>query len=376
MTSSGDWAGLPRILYLALEAPREGRAGYAHVHEIVAGLRRVGHTVELFVPRYEENAYRPGLAARLSQYGRLQWRLARAARAGDVIYVRAHFLAIGASLYGRLAGLRVIQEVNGPYEDLFITYPWTRVLRGPLVWVQRVQFALADALIAVTPQLSEWLLRQIPNANVAVIPNGANTELFTPEASPPRASLPAKFVVFFGGLALWHGVDTMLAALSTRSWPQDTDLVVVGDGQLGPMVSRAAESNPRLHWLGRVKYAEVPGIVSRALAGLVAVANVSGRGKTGMFPIKLFETLACGVPAIVTDFPGQADLVREGQCGIVIPDGNPEALAQAVADLAANPVEARAMGRRGAELVRREHSWQRRAEQTAAVIARVAQERA
>ena len=81
------------------------------------------------------------------------------------------------------------------------------------------------------------------------------------------------------------------------------------------------------------------------------------------------KTLACGVPAIVTDFPGQADLVREGRCGLIIPDGDGDALARAVAQLAAHPEEARAMGDRGLELVRREHSWQRRAEQTDRLIA-------
>ena len=50
-----------------------------------------------------------------------------------------------------------------------------------------------------------------------------------------------------------------------------------------------------------------------------------------MNPLKLFETLACGIPAIVSELPGQADLIREGRCGLVIPCNDPTALARAVA---------------------------------------------
>ena len=64
---------------------------------------------------------------------------------------------------------------------------------------------------------------------------------------------------------------------------------------------------------------------------------------------------------MVTDLPGQAEVVRAGACGIVIPCDDAAALARAVAQLAAGPAAAREMGRRGAEFVRREHSWAARA---------------
>jgi glycosyltransferase involved in cell wall biosynthesis len=53
--------------------------------------------------------------------------------------------------------------------------------------------------------------------------------------------------------------------------------------------------------------------------------------------------------------------VRAGRCGLVVPGSDPGALARAVAQLAANPDEAREMGRRGAALVRTAHSWHARA---------------
>jgi glycosyltransferase involved in cell wall biosynthesis len=88
-----------------------------------------------------------------------------------------------------------------------------------------------------------------------------------------------------------------------------------------------------------------------------------------MNPLKLFETLACGIPAIVSELPGQADLIREGRCGLVIPCNDAAALARAVAQIAADPAQAREMGARGAALVRAAHSWHARAVEIDQVIA-------
>ena len=361
-----------RVLYLTLESPREGQASYAHVNEIVNGLRRVGHEVQLFAPSYAKDWETPGVASRLLEYAKLQLRLCATARRGDVIYVRSHFLAVLVSLYGHLIGARLMQEINGPYEDLFITYPWTQRYSKLLSALQRWQFKVADALITVTPQLKTWAAAQIGiPKRIEVVPNGANTDMFKPGAPCDLPNLPDKYVVFFGGFARWQGIETMVAALDQPEWPADTALVVIGDGQQRDLIQQAAAKHSRLHWLGRQPYAKVAGVVARSIGGLVPKNNQGDREGTGLFPLKIFETLACGVPAIVTNFPGQADLVRNEQCGLVIPPENPRALAVAVATLAADPDTARAMGARGAAAVLREHSWQCRAEQTAEIIAQL-----
>jgi glycosyltransferase involved in cell wall biosynthesis len=85
----------------------------------------------------------------------------------------------------------------------------------------------------------------------------------------------------------------------------------------------------------------------------------------------LFEILACGIPAIVSDYPGQAHLVRSENCGLVITPGDPRALAEAVARLANDPAERKAMGARGHAMIAADHSWERRSQQTAQFIERM-----
>ena len=358
-----------KIAYLTLEAPREGQASYTHVFEIVEGLRRRAFAVDLFLPCYSDRFELPGLLRRIWEHVRLQARLAARWRSFDLIYVRGHNMAFPTALLARLTRKPIIHEINGPHIDIAVTYPWIRHIKGVLIQLQRLQHRWADALVAVTPQLQRWLRDEGCGNTIEVIPNGANLAYFNPDRRRPPG-LPARYAVFFGGFARWQGIDTMIKAAQHPSWPGDVSLVIVGDGQMRATVEAAAARIPHLRYLGRLPYAEVGAVVAGAVAALVPKIRDSDTDSTGLFPIKLFEIMACGVPAVVSDYPGQADLLRKSACGLVIPPGDAAALATAVAELAANLAEARAMGRRGHELIVREHSWDQRAQQTTDLIRR------
>jgi glycosyltransferase involved in cell wall biosynthesis len=366
--SSPDDARL-RVAYLAVEATRQGHATYAHVHEIVKNLRRLDVDVDLFEPSSRTDRRR-GLAARLFEQLRIQARLFARWDRYDAVYVRAHYTAFPTAALARLTGRPVVQEVNGPFDDLYIAHPWTRALRPVLSWLHTRQLAWADALVTVTPALRGWLGRQIGRADAEVIPNAANLELFSPERRT-RRSLPDVFVVFVGALTTWQGIETLLAAFEHQDWPEEVHLVILGDGTLDDIVAAAAARHERLHWLGRVPYDEVGGIVAQALAGVVPKNARGNRQATGLFPLKLFEVVACGVPVIATDFPGQADFIREHECGVVIPPESAPSLAGAVRQLAGSPAMARKMGHVGRAAMNAGHSWTHRAHDTLRVLRRV-----
>lgn len=358
-----------RIAYLSLEAPHEGQASYTHVFEIVRGLRELGYDVDLSIPRYSSSGQAPSIFRKLREYAWLQGQLIQKLGSYDLLYIRAHNMALPLALAARRRDVPVIHEVNGPYTDILTTYRWMRLLEAPLRVIQQKQYVWADALVAVTPQLRTWLYHQGCTCPIEVVPNGVDLDLFNPERET-MDDLPPKYVVFFGGFARWQGIRTMIEATSSPSWPKETDLVFVGDGQLRREVEEAARTNPRIRYIGRLPYREVASTVVKALAGLVPKTRQTDTENTGLFPVKLCEILACGRPVIVADYPGQADLVRSSECGIVIPPDDPEALAAAVAKIAKSPAAAAEMGRRGYDHVRREHSWKHRAQQTAALIAK------
>lgn len=352
-----------RVSYLCLQVTREGQASHAHVHEIIRGLQRRGWQVKLYEPQYQSSNRPAGPAKRLLKFASTQLNVWLSNKP-DILYIRSHFATFPTAIWARLWKIPVIQEVNGPYEDLFIAWPLTQRFAWFFKWILRAQLRWANAVITVTPQLANWVRQESGNSRVFVISNGVNTELFRPDAHL-IIPVPDIFVVFFGALTLWQGIDTMIEATEEPEWPNKVKLLIVGDGVERPKVEAAVHKGTVVY-LGTVPYAKVPGIVAKSIAGLSP--QIGLRSNTGLYPLKVFETLGCGVPVIVTDFPGQADLINEGRCGLVIPSENPRELAQAVAYLYNHPDKRTAMGRRGRKLVEQEHSWDLRAEQTDSVM--------
>lgn len=366
--SSLDSRALRRLAYLTLEAPRAGQASYVHVKEIVEGLRRRGWEVRLLQPAYTDAAAKPGAVGRVAEYVRVQLRLLWGLKSGEVIYVRGHFMAWPTALVARLLGRPIVHEINGVYADIFVTYPWLGVFRRCLEAIQRQQYRWADHLFPVTEQLKSWLIAESGHARVTVVSNGANVGLFHPDWPRPQDLPAGPYVVFFGGLARWHGVETMLAAAAYPDWPHGAKLVIIGKGQETPKIEEAAIRNPVVVYLGYRPYEELPAYIAHAAAGLVTISDPQGRSKTGLAPLKLFETLACGVPVIVSDFPGQGDLVRETGSGLTVEADDPAALARAVAEMMRDRGAASEMGRRGRDIVQRCHSWDARAGEVDAVL--------
>ena len=356
------------VSYYSPEPDREGHASFTHVHEIIEGLQRRNWSVVLFSPTYASRSL-PGVVGRLRGIGGSITRCVVAGRC-DLVYMRWHFAAFPIGLWAKLLRIPLFIEINGPSEDLYIAWPFTQRFRWLFEWMMQKQIEWAAGVITVTPGLEAMSRDRAPAGKpVMTIPNGANIEMFSPDSlfrsNDLTAGLPDKFMVFFGSMAPWQGIDTILAAAGHADWPKDVALVFAGDGQLRPVVEAAAGKHDHIFYIGRQPYAELPAVVARASGSFVSMEDTEGRAATGLAPLKLFESLSCGVPIIVTDLPFQADVVREGGCGIVVPPGDAEAIVHAVNQLTSDEPAARNMGARARQTAVLHHSWDARAGQTA-----------
>ncbi len=352
-----------RLAYFALDVPHKGQASHIHINEIVGNLRRLGWQIDLFAPEPASDGRARRPFERLFIYSRVTLSILLRLHRYDVLYVRAHPLAWPVTFWARALRRVIAQEINGVELDVIVSHPWLTPTRPLVRWLYRSQYRVSDRLFPVTKELAQWLADGLPSERITVIANGANTDLFRPIG---RTSAP--FVTFFGGLTSWHGVDLMLDAVRHPRWPAGVELVIIGTGAQDQMVQQAVQAGLPIRWLGYRPQEEIPELVAGAIAGLIPITNPRGRSSTGVSPLKLYETLACAIPVIVTDLPGQAEVVRAGKCGLVIPCDDAAALADAVARLAVDPVAAREMGQRGADLVRSEHSWAARAREVDRIL--------
>ena len=354
-----------------MEAPREGQASYVHVREIIAGFRKQGVRVALFQPQYARQATSPRLRIRLFHLMMLQIKMWVKWRRGSVLYIRSHYMAFPSAVIAHLLNISTVNEINGPYEDVFVTYKGLNKLRHILIFMQRWQYKKSTRVIAVTKELQAWANKEGNRQDCEFVSNGANIDIFKPAEQMKRdrpADVPDKYVVFFGGLTRWHGVPVMLEAIESDKWPSDVKLVVIGKGHESARMQKASEENDNIVYLGKRPYKEVALYVAHALASIVMISNPDNRSGTGVFPLKLFETLACGIPAIVSDLPGQADFIRDYNCGVVVPVDDSVELVKSINFICDNSHEANEMGKSGYDIVLKEHSWFKRSEQTLGII--------
>ncbi len=353
-----------RLLSVSVEEVTVGSAARTHVFELAAALRRQGALVEVVSPS-TDGAARPNLPARLWRIAKTMRRAAGRLSGYDILYLRAHPLLWPLARLAKARGLYVIQEVNGREADIFVTHRWARPLASLLIFLQRTQYRDATAIVAVTQGLVDWLRHLLgTTARIACVSNGVNIDLFAPGAQRPKEVPDALYAIFFGGFHPWHGIETMLNAVRHSAWPQGVKFVLVGDGPEAPIVDAAAIESDlagRVIRLGTRDHQSLAAIISHSLVSLVIIENRNGKAETGLAPLKLFESLACGVPVIVSDQPGLTELVNSAGCGLIIPERDPGALAHAVADLAADAEKLMAMGRAArAEAVTR-CSWDAKA---------------
>jgi glycosyltransferase involved in cell wall biosynthesis len=353
------------ISYLFLEPYRAGHGGYTHAKEIINGLKDLKCQIQFYTPNYNPDKSLPGAVGRLWKFLVVQLSLLFNLRKNKIIYIRTHFAAMLVAVVARLLKITVIQEINGPLEDIFVHWRRFGLLKKLIAYSVWTQLSLADGIITVTPQLKKIIEEKILNKKVKLIPCGANVELFKPNLPRPNdIRLPNTYAVFFGSYTYWQGIDLILESLKYPEWPGDVEMVFMGQGPENNKVDCYSQKCPKFHNVGFIEYEKIGSIISNSLCSIIPKNNCSNRRLTGLAPIKLYESLASGVPIIATNFPFQADIIRDSGAGIIISFDDPSAVCQAVKYLLENPEERMSMGIKARQEAVQNHSWQHRAAAT------------
>ncbi|HEY8304215.1 MAG TPA: glycosyltransferase [Solirubrobacteraceae bacterium] len=167
--------------------------------------------------------------------------------------------------------------------------------------------ARADLVLASAPALAERL--GAVSTNVIYAPNVADTDLFSHalRAGPldaAMASLRPPRVVFIGAIVTTK-LDLPLIVELARARPKWSFAMV---GPIGPGDPRADVSalraEPNIHLLGARPYQELPSVLRAADAGFIPYALNELTGS--IFPMKVYEYLAAGMPVVATPLPALA----------------------------------------------------------------------
>ncbi|WP_345752695.1 glycosyltransferase family 4 protein [Microbacterium rhizophilus] len=321
-------AGAPEgVTMLWMESTRVGSAARTHMDGSRARLDAAGIPVRAQI--FSETSG-GGIVGKVRRLLSLVLRARRAAHAG-VLVTRWHpFLAFVTPRWFRKGG-RVMLLVQGNDASAYETNPWLRRIPG-IRRLMTKSLEGASSILCVNGGLVEWVEAERASAApvpIAVMPSGVSDVFF--DASPIDLGEP--YVLFFGGLAPWQGIDYMLEARRSAAWPEGLKLLVIGDGEKAQAV-RDAEG-PGVSWLGPKPPAELARYVAGALVTLCPKSATDSMAKTTT-PFKVLESVAAGVPVIATDIPAQVDMLSEGY-GLLVDVNEPQDLARAVARIAAEP---------------------------------------
>jgi len=277
--------------------------------------------------------------------------LARARGRFDCIHAHGLAAAGAARILSRIYGIRSVASTHAVYR-LGERPALSRALRTLLAGFDRI-------LAVGKPSLDELVAIGIDPARIAVHPNWVDLDLFRPlprDACRERLGIPPDTfaVLYLGRLLEKKGAGILVDALR-RAGSERLRLVIVGDGPLAPDLARAAAADRRIRFVGRIPHGGIDRIIEAYNAADLFASPVTY--EEGFASVYL-EAVACGTPVLTAPRGCLPSFLDERVA--IWTQSAPEAVAQALADLAAyrRPLPARESCRRYAE----EHFAERNAD--------------
>lgn len=272
---------------------------------------------------------------------------------------------------------RLVYEVNG-LPSIEMPYRYPHLVEAVLEKMRRHEgrcLKQADVIVTPSRQTLRHLVseRGVPAKKITVIPNGA-------EISPPRDrpddAPEGRYLLYFGALQPWQGIQTLLHAFAQLSDLSDLHLVICSshkEKQAGPYrrLSGKLGLEGRIAWRHQLPRPELRAWIQHAAVTLAPLTDTPRNTVQGCCPLKILESLAGATPVVASDLPVVRDLVghfnegsnqgaRAETCGILpVRPERPSEWAIAIRKQLEDPRETGELGRRGRECIRERLTWER-----------------
>jgi len=256
--------------------------------------------------------------------------------------VHAHSSKAGA--LGRLAA-----TIAGVPTRVFTVHGWSFSAYGGLagrlyLWVERRLVRLTTSVVCVSRSARDLGMAAAAcrAERTVVIHNAVDVGSFASartHAGPPR-------IVSVGRLAFPKDFSTLVEALAGIG--ADWQASFVGEGPLGAAIAdevRRRGLQKRIEFLGTRE--DVPQVLASS-----DVFTLSSRSEG--LPVSILEAMAAGLPVVATDVGGVAEAVVDGETGLLVPAGNPQALTDALERLLRDEALRHRLGAAGRERALRE----------------------
>lgn len=218
----------------------------------------------------------------------------------------------------------------------------------------------ADLLLPLTSALAEGLKGMGADpSRIRLCPDGVDVARWRPAPAWPSSGP----LLYAGHLYPWKGADALVPMMAALPGER---LVVAGgtphEGDLDRLKAAAAAAGvaARIAFPGFVEPGRLPAVAAGAAIGLLPLPGDNPFAARFTSPLKLFEYMAAGLPIVASDLPALREVLTDGVNALLVPPGDPLALAAAVRRLRGEDGLA---GRLRARALRdvQAYTWDRRA---------------
>jgi glycosyltransferase involved in cell wall biosynthesis len=269
------------------------------------------------------------------------------------------FQGLTAWALARLKRARFLFEIRDLWPAFAVA---VGVLTNPVLirvseWLEKFLYQRADQLVINSPGFREHIEAR-GGEQLALIPNGADASMFTPESKGEdfraKHSLEGKFIALYAGAhGMSNDLDVVLDAAKLLEDLPHVVVVLLGDGkEKARLQSRAAE-------MGLTNLEFIPPVAKESMAAGLAAADVCiailkpiDMYKT-VYPNKVFDYMAAGRATLLAIDGVIREVVESADAGIFVSPGDPRGLADGLRKLAADPVGTQQMGVRGRAYLQR-----------------------
>jgi glycosyltransferase involved in cell wall biosynthesis len=210
----------------------------------------------------------------------------------------------------------------------------------------------ADLYLSITKQMkNELIMLGIPKNKITYLPNGVNTDLFSPQKRKEDDLL-----LFVGRIAPNKGLHVLLKSLSYLK--KSIRLVIIGpadwnleyyQNMLNLIESENRKKKHEIRYLGTLEQADI--IKWHQKASIFILPSF----EEGL-PVTTLEALSCGTPVIATPVGGIPEVVKNRENGLLVPQNDPFKLAETIQFLLENEDMRIRFGHEGRELVVKDFS--------------------
>jgi glycosyltransferase involved in cell wall biosynthesis len=283
---------------------------------------------------------------------------------------------------------RVAKMRNVPWvfevQDLWPSFPiemgavkkeW---LKRRLYRLEKNLYQNASHIITLSPDMEEYVAAQgIARDKITTILNGTDLDLAEAataeqvEAMRQKYGLQGKQVVLYAGTyGRANDIPALMQAAEALSDRPDIMFVLTGGGYYEQELHLLAKRLPNLRLIPPQPRPEVFKLFKLAALSLITFNDLPVLASNS--PAKLYDSLACGTPVIVTNPGWTKAFVEQYNCGWYSPAGQPIALAENIKRILAIPEALRAAGARGATVAREQFDRQQLAGQVEEILSKVA----